>query len=469
LKLYRKISDNPSVVWINEEVVTERIDANYYHVSHIQLNKSKIPMLKISTYCSLSKKRFNPNKYDKEYLKYIDISNVNINTGVFEHQLININEAPSRARKKVSKNDIIVSTVRPNRNAVSIINIEDEDLVASTGFAVIECKKNIDNYFLFAVLKTDNSVSQLVRKTSGGLYPAISEQDVMEIEIPIPSPEIQKYIGDKVRKAEELRDEAKKKRNEIEKNFLKMIGLKEEISFTEEKYRWALSNELETISAIPEYYKSKYLVVEKILLRDNLRVESIKKISKFIDEGSTPASKHPKKYYNKGQLFIRGGDIQRNSIEFDKVARITMEDYKRLPKGPFWGGDVLLTMRGNFGFSAVVPEHINEFKVNPTIAVIRPKDYVNSYYLATYLNSTLCRLQMDRLGQTSTRPQLNLSEVKTIKVVIPLKEIQEEIEYMVKDYISKEQKSKQLIQEAKQDVEDLIEGNFDMSKIKVNN
>jgi type I restriction enzyme S subunit len=264
LKLYRKISDNPSVVWINEEVVTERIDANYYHVSHIQLNKSKIPMLKISTYCSLSKKRFNPNKYDKEYLKYIDISNVNINTGVFEHQLININEAPSRARKKVSKNDIIVSTVRPNRNAVSIINIEDEDLVASTGFAVIECKKNIDNYFLFAVLKTDNSVSQLVRKTSGGLYPAISEQDVMEIEIPIPSPEIQKYIGDKVRKAEELRDEAKKKRNEIEKNFLKMIGLKEEISFTEEKYRWALSNELETISAIPEYYKSKYLVVEKI-------------------------------------------------------------------------------------------------------------------------------------------------------------------------------------------------------------
>jgi type I restriction enzyme S subunit len=28
--------------------------------------------------------------------------------------------------------------------------------------------------------------------------------------------------------------------------------------------------------------------------------------------------------------------------------------------------------------------------------------------------------------------------------------------------------SKQLIQEAKQDVEDLIEGNFDMSKVKAN-
>ena len=69
-------------------------------------------MFKISTYCSLSKKRFNPNKYNKEYFKYIDISNVNNNTGVFEYQLVNINEAPSEQGKS-SKNDII-STVRPN-------------------------------------------------------------------------------------------------------------------------------------------------------------------------------------------------------------------------------------------------------------------------------------------------------------------------------------------------------------------
>ena len=40
---------------------------------------------------------------------------------------------------------------------------------------------------------------------------------------------------------------------------------------------------------------------------------------------------------------------------------------------------------------------------------------------------------------------------------------------MVKDYILKEEKAKQLIQEAKHDAEDLIEGNFDITKIKVNN
>ena len=408
MKLYKKVNDNPSIVWINEEVVTQRIDADYYHVNHIQKKKSDILMFKISGYCTLSKKRFNPGKYDKQHFKYIDISNVNINTGVFEYQTLNINNAPSRARRKVNKNDIIVSTVRPNRNAVSIINVEDDELVASTGFAVLECKRNIDNYYLFAVLKTDNIVSQLVRKTSGGLYPAISEQDVLDIEIPFPCPEIQKYIGDKVRKAEELREEAKRLKNKFEKNFLRVIGIKEEILFPEEKYRWASINELQTISMMSEYYKSKYLVIERILSRKDLRVESIKKASSFIDEGSTPASKHPKKYYDEGQLFIRGGDIQRNLIEFDKVARVTIDDYKRLPKGPFFGGDVLLTMRGNYGFSAVVPENINEFKVNPTIAVIRPKDYVNAYYLAAYLNSILCRVQMDRLGQTSTRPQLNL-------------------------------------------------------------
>ncbi len=37
-----------------------------------------------------------------------------------------------------------------------------------------------------------------------------------------------------------------------------------------------------------------------------------------------------------------------------------------------------------------------------------------------------------------------------------------------KAYVEQMNKSKQLIQEAKQDVEDLIEGNFDMSKVKAN-
>ena len=39
----------------------------------------------------------------------------------------------------------------------------------------------------------------------------------------------------------------------------------------------------------------------------------------------------------------------------------------------------------------------------------------------------------------------------------------------IKLYIELLYQSKQLIQEAKQDVEDLIEGNFDMSKVKANN
>jgi len=57
------------------------------------------------------------------------------------------------------------------------------------------------------------------------------------------------------------------------------------------------------------------------------------------------------------------------------------------------------------------------------------------------------------------------------EIEIPLIDIDIQliIEEKIARYKNKINKSKQLIQEAKQDVEDLIEGNFDMSKIKVNN
>lgn len=468
MKLYRKISDNPSVVWINEEVVTERIDANYYHVSHIQLNKSKIPMLKISTYCSLSKKRLNLNKYDKEYFKYIDISNVNINTGVFEHQLININEAPSRARKKVSKNDIIVSTVRPNRNAVSIINIEDEELVASTGFAVIECKKNIDNYFLFAVLKTDNSVSQLVRKTSGGLYPAISEQDVMEIEIPIPSPEIQKYIGDKVRKAEELREEAKRLKKEAEEIIYKKLN---NIELEDEKnYTVNFIKEKDVFERIDsEYYKEKYFILQKQLESKGFVLKTLDKLcDSNIYNGKTYKTTNEKRKYMNigvgelGDWFIVGNEDK--YIDENINAKHLIDKYSIV-----WGNSAHLAKY--IGEKVNINLERNLYVSTTEITCIKPNlDKINPYYLFLYMKSNWGYYQIQRTvkGMTAHSYPRDIS-----RIIVPILDFSlEELDIMKNavelgyKYINK---SKQLIQEAKQDVEDLIEGNFDMSKIKVNN
>ena len=457
MELFRKISDNPSIVWINGEVVAERIDADYYHANHIQLNKSKIPMFKISTYCYLSKKRFNPNKYNKEYFKYIDISNVDNNTGVFEYQLVNINEAPSRARKKVSKNDIIISTVRPNRNAVAIVNIEDDELVVSTGFAVIECKKNIDSYYLFAVLKTSNSIGQLVRKTSGGLYPAVSEQDVMEIEIPIPSPEIQKYIGDKVRKAEELREEAKRLKKEAEEILNKELNLKDVEFYIKQannkKYSWTESIEIED-RIDSEFYKPKYRYLSKLNNMSELSYYykiSKKRINKNIDRKI--------KYIDLSSVnnIIEPSDF--NTKELPSRAQFLVKE----------GNLIISTLKGSNKIS-IIPEHLNDSVCSTGFIVIASKSHLTTEYLYLVFSNKVFNMQIERYSTGSIMSGVNHDNFNKMLIpVISNKQIIDTITNKIRKHFRLLYYSKQLIQEAKQDVEDLIEGNFDMSKVKANN
>ena len=46
-------------------------------------------------------------------------------------------EAPSRARQRVRKDDVLVSTVRPNLNAVAKVPKSLDAATASTGFCVL--------------------------------------------------------------------------------------------------------------------------------------------------------------------------------------------------------------------------------------------------------------------------------------------------------------------------------------------
>ena len=68
---------------------------------------------------------------------------------------------------------------------------------------------NVNPYYLVVYLNTKYNYRLLNRFNSGGSRPRTLINNVREVNIPIPSPEIQKYIGDKVKKAEELREEAK--------------------------------------------------------------------------------------------------------------------------------------------------------------------------------------------------------------------------------------------------------------------
>jgi len=51
--------------------------------------------------------------------------------------------APSRARRIVRENDVIMSTVRPYLKVFTIVPKEYDGQICSTGFTVLRCKKDL--------------------------------------------------------------------------------------------------------------------------------------------------------------------------------------------------------------------------------------------------------------------------------------------------------------------------------------
>lgn len=138
-------------------------------------------------------------------IKYVEISDVDSVTGVNNYTEYNLKEAPSRARRITEKNDVIISTVRTYLKAVAKIN--ENDLIVSTGFAVLRSKKIIHSDFLYYLILSDSFVNRVISYSVGTSYPAITTADMLRLKVCVPPLDEQKSISDyldaKVRKIDE--------------------------------------------------------------------------------------------------------------------------------------------------------------------------------------------------------------------------------------------------------------------------
>jgi type I restriction enzyme, S subunit len=118
-------------------------------------------------------------------IEYIDISSVSIGRleGTTKYSL---KDAPSRARRLVKHGDTIWSTVRPNRKSYLFICNPKENLVVSTGFAVLT-PMEIPPSFLYFLMTTEQFINYLVSNAEGSAYPAVSPEKFLDVKFAAPS------------------------------------------------------------------------------------------------------------------------------------------------------------------------------------------------------------------------------------------------------------------------------------------
>jgi type I restriction enzyme S subunit len=118
--------------------------------------------------------------------RYIDIGTVGPGRLVQEPQRTSFGDAPSRARRVLRRGDTIVSTVRAYLKAVWHVREDVDDLIASTGFAVLSPDRTIEPEYLGYVIQSDSFVVRVVANSVGVAYPAISETALGRLQIVCP-------------------------------------------------------------------------------------------------------------------------------------------------------------------------------------------------------------------------------------------------------------------------------------------
>ena len=134
-----------------------------------------------------------PENVDPDFeIAYIDIGNVDSSGTIHEIVDYRFEAAPSRARRIVRDGDVIISTVRTYLQAIAPIISPPENLIVSTGFAVVRPRPDqLDPGFCRYAVREPRFLAEVEMRSTGISYPAINASEIGDISIALPELRVQ--------------------------------------------------------------------------------------------------------------------------------------------------------------------------------------------------------------------------------------------------------------------------------------
>jgi hypothetical protein len=196
---------------IKRNAAGTRIDPFYHSPEFVEIERTilAVPHARLGSLVQFSGDTWDAKEHPEPAFRYIEISGVDRRRGQTTAFDVSVADAPSRARMVVQPDDIIVSLTRPHHGSIALLNDTHEGCIASTGFAVIRFvdESRISRTFLWAVLRLSLSLKQMLRRASGGNYPAITQDELSNVLVPLPDKSTQEKIVDEVVRRNKQADE----------------------------------------------------------------------------------------------------------------------------------------------------------------------------------------------------------------------------------------------------------------------
>ena len=342
-------------------------------------------------------------------IAYVDISSVDGVNGINAKESMLFSAAPSRARRQVKHGDVIVSTVRTYLRAIARIREPEDNLVVSTGFAVVRPRAMLAPDFLGNVLFASYFVEQVIARSTGVSYPAINASELVAIPITVPPHDEQIAIASfldretlkidaLIVEQERLIELLKEKRQAVISHAVTK-GLNPNVPMKDTGLEW--------IGSIPTHWRLKKLKPVTI------RVHGIQMgpFGGMLKELKT----EPTAFKLYGQENTINDDFACGSRWLSDEHFESLRDYELHP------GDLVLTRKGaSIGNCRVVPADIQRGVIDSdTIRVRLDSDVISIGFAVILMHEGYMESAILQRQKGSVLPGLNTDTIANLPIAIP--------------------------------------------------
>ena len=324
-------------------------------------------------------------------IDYVDISSVdNTEKRILSIQCISSKVAPSRAKQLLEVGDILVSTVRPNLNAVAMVEKPTDNLlVGSTGYCVLRCNDEIDRRYVFHFCQSPYFIDDMTSQATGASYPAVSAGIVKSSTIPKHPIDVQKQIADRLDKVSKLitlrKTQLAKLDQLVKSRFVELFGTEAELD------RWSCC----TIGDVAD-----------------VCVGVVIKPTQYYTDKGVPAFRS----LNIGEMHVKDADW----------VYFTEEGHQKNQKSVIRKNDVLVVRSGAPGTACVATEKYEGFNAVDIIIAHPDNSKVNSVFLAAYTNMPHGMTQIREKTGGAAQQHFNVGGYKAMRLIMPPMELQEQ-------------------------------------------
>jgi restriction endonuclease S subunit len=475
-------------VW--NDKLEDRLDVEYYQPEYYQLLNqltSKNKVVKLAELGHIFDGPFGSNLKNEEYedngIPLLRVQNVKDGKLYLENNsavFISEEKHDELKRSEVLPGDVVITKTGWLGNSAVIPTSVPKANIRADLAGVRLTNKQILPEFLALFIDSNIGKKLMARLNSGSTRGRVVVSNIKTLQIPLLTIDKQKEI---IAKAQDVFIENSKNKLQahkllisIDNYILDKLGIS--IDKTDDSTTFTVWSDVIEGRFDSSYYKPIYTkLIEQLDVKSN--VIRFDNIIEELSGGATPIVTGD--YYSDkaGIPFLRVQNITEDGISLEDIKYIKREVHEgMLRRSQLQANDLVFTITGRIGSVAVCPnvfvgninQHSIRIKLKNKIEAIEVNHYnevhriftINPYYIAIYFNSSVGRMVSLRDVTGGTRPALDYKALRSLRIVLPSDEIQNEI---VKEVNKRKRDARALLdeintslEEAKNKIEQMILG-----------